>query len=146
MRDARLVRAAPDRVGSDSATGRLRDHLSRRQGGALGQRDRAAGRFNGQHGYVPGCDMVPLPLKTLAPRPPVARREDDGEKCAVGSSAIVAGVDNAVITVRDVEARINKQPPFVRARYTDPAKKRELVDELVQFEAIAAEAARRAYD
>src|SRR3954468_13796013 len=117
MRDARLVRAAPDRVGSDSATGRLRDHLSRRQGGALGQRDRAAGRFNGQHGYVPGCDMVPLPLKTLAPAPacrPGGRTT--GKKCAVDSSAIVARVEDAVITVRDVEARINKQPPFVRAR------------------------------
>lgn len=61
------------------------------------------------------------------------------------SSAIVAGVGDAVITVSDVETRINRLPPFARARYASTAKKRELVDELVQFEALAAEAARLGY-
>jgi len=99
--------------------------------------------------------MVPLPLKTLAYTlgvfafaAPACRHggRTTGETRAVDSSAIIARVDDAVITVSDVEARINKQPPFVRARYTNAAKKRELVDELVRFETIAAEAARRGYD
>jgi len=65
---------------------------------------------------------------------------------AVDSSEVVAKVDDAVITVSDVQTRIDKQAPFVRVRYADPAKKRQLLDELVQNEAIAAEAARRGYD
>ncbi len=65
---------------------------------------------------------------------------------AAGSSEVVAKVDDAVITVAEVEARINKQPQFIRVRYADPAKKRQLLDELVQNEALAAEAARHGYD
>jgi len=65
---------------------------------------------------------------------------------AVDSSPVVAKVGDAVITVHDVEARINKQPSFARARYADPAKKRLIVEELVQHEVLAAEAARRGYD
>ena len=65
---------------------------------------------------------------------------------AADSSEVVAKVNDTVITVSEVEAQIKKQPPFARARYADPAKKRQLVDELVQTEALAAEAARRGYD
>jgi peptidyl-prolyl cis-trans isomerase C len=65
---------------------------------------------------------------------------------AADSSEVVAQVGDAVITVSDVQTRIDKQAPFVRARYADPAKKRQLVDELVQNEALAADAARRGYD
>ena len=46
----------------------------------------------------------------------------------------------------DVQERINKQSPFVRARYTSADKKKEFVDGLVRFEVMAAEAARRGYD
>jgi peptidyl-prolyl cis-trans isomerase C len=66
--------------------------------------------------------------------------------CRHDSSDVIARVDDAVITVSDVQTRINKQPPFARARYSNIAKKRELLDELVQFETLAAEAARRGYD
>jgi len=99
--------------------------------------------------------MVPLPLKALGYTLGVLAfaasacrhgEKTTGDRRAGGSSAVVARVDGAVITVSDLEKRINKQPPFVRARYTSAAKKRELVDELVQFEALAAEAARRGYD
>ena len=69
-----------------------------------------------------------------------------GEPRSVDSSEIVAKVDDAVITVSDVEARINTQTAFGRSRYADPARRRQLVDELVQNEALAAEAARHGYD
>ena len=59
---------------------------------------------------------------------------------------MVAKVDDAVITVTDVQDRINKQSPFVRARYTNADKKKEFLDGLVKFEVMAAEAARRGYD
>jgi peptidyl-prolyl cis-trans isomerase C len=68
------------------------------------------------------------------------------ETRATDSSEVVAKVDDAVITVGDLQALINKQPAFVRVRYTDPARRRQFVDELVQNEVLAAAAARRGYD
>jgi peptidyl-prolyl cis-trans isomerase C len=61
-------------------------------------------------------------------------------------SQVVAKVDDTVITVADVQERINKQSPFVRARYTNAERKKEFVDGLVRFEVLAGEAARRGYD
>ena len=69
-----------------------------------------------------------------------------GEARNVDPSQVVAKVDDAVITVTDVQDRINKQSPFVRARYTNADKKKEFFDGLVKFEVMAAEAARRGYD
>jgi peptidyl-prolyl cis-trans isomerase C len=69
-----------------------------------------------------------------------------GEARNVDPSQVVAKVDDAVITVTDVQDRINKQSPFVRARYTNADKKKEFLDGLVKFEVMAAEAARRGYD
>jgi peptidyl-prolyl cis-trans isomerase C len=62
------------------------------------------------------------------------------------SSQVVAKVDDAVITVADVQERINKQSPFVRARYTTPEKKKEFLDSLIRFKVLANEAGRRGYD
>jgi peptidyl-prolyl cis-trans isomerase C len=61
-------------------------------------------------------------------------------------SQVVAKVDDAVITVADVQERINKQSPFVRARYTTPEKKKEFLDSLIRFKVLANEAGRRGYD
>ncbi|HLK93941.1 MAG TPA: peptidyl-prolyl cis-trans isomerase [Polyangia bacterium] len=69
-----------------------------------------------------------------------------GEARNADPSQVVAKVDDTVITVADVQERINKQSPFVRARYTSADKKKEFVDTLVRFEVMAAEAARRGYD
>ncbi len=69
-----------------------------------------------------------------------------GEARNVDPSQVVAKVDDTVITVSDVQERINKQSPFVRARYTNADKKKEFLDGLVKFEVMAAEAARRGYD
>jgi peptidyl-prolyl cis-trans isomerase C len=61
-------------------------------------------------------------------------------------SQVVAKVDDAVITVGEVQERINKQSPFVRARYTTNEKKKEFLDSLIRFEVMANEAERRGYD
>jgi peptidyl-prolyl cis-trans isomerase C len=61
-------------------------------------------------------------------------------------SQVVAKVDDAVITVGEVQDRINKQSPFVRARYTTNEKKKEFLDSLIRFEVMANEAERRGYD
>jgi hypothetical protein len=59
---------------------------------------------------------------------------------------VVAKVDDNVITVGDVQERLNKQSPFIRARYTTVEKKKEFLDNLVRFEVMAREAQRRGYD
>jgi peptidyl-prolyl cis-trans isomerase C len=88
-------------------------------------------------------------LSALALASPAACKHGGGatgEPRNVDPSQVVAKVDDAVITVEDVQERINKQSPFVRARYTSVDKKKEFVDGLVKFEVMAAEAARRGYD
>ncbi len=59
---------------------------------------------------------------------------------------IVAKIDDQVITVADVQDRINRQVPYVRARYQSPERKKELLDSLVQFEVMAKEAKSRGYE
>ena len=64
----------------------------------------------------------------------------------VDPSQVVAKVDDTVITVTDVQERINKQSPFVRARYTNADRKKEFLDGLIKFEVMASEAERLGYD
>jgi peptidyl-prolyl cis-trans isomerase C len=65
---------------------------------------------------------------------------------APSGSPVVAKVGDVTITVDDLQQRINTQPPFVRARYASPEKKKEMLDEMVRLEVLAAEAKRRGYD
>src|SRR5262249_36522916 len=58
----------------------------------------------------------------------------------------VATIDGTPITVAEVQDRINKQSPYVRARYTSLEQKKEFLDTLVRFEVLAAEARKRGYD
>jgi peptidyl-prolyl cis-trans isomerase C len=59
---------------------------------------------------------------------------------------VVAKVDDTVITVGDFQERINKQSPFIRARYSTLEKKKEFLDNVIRFEVMAKEAQRRGYD
>lgn len=61
-------------------------------------------------------------------------------------SQVVAQVGDETISVGDVQERINKQSPFIRARYTTLDKKKEFLDNLVRFEVMAGEAQKRGYD
>lgn len=58
----------------------------------------------------------------------------------------LARVDNTVITVKDLEDAINRQSPYVRARYTSREQKKVFLDNMVRFEVLAEEAARRGFD
>src|SRR5215831_18637492 len=58
----------------------------------------------------------------------------------------VAVVDGTPITVAELQDRINKQSPYVRARYTSLEQKKEFLDTLVRFEVLAGEARKRGYD
>jgi peptidyl-prolyl cis-trans isomerase C len=80
---------------------------------------------------------------------PACKKKGKGKGGSAGGgdpSQVVAKVDDAVITVGDVQERINKQSPFVRARYTTNEKKKEFLDSLIRFEVMANEAERRGYD
>src|SRR5438046_2458888 len=58
----------------------------------------------------------------------------------------LAKIDDVVITVGEFQDRINKQSPYVRARYTSLERKKEFLDNLVRFEVLAKEAQRRGLD
>jgi peptidyl-prolyl cis-trans isomerase C len=55
----------------------------------------------------------------------------------------LARIDDVVITVGDFQDRINKQSPYVRARYTSLERKKEFLDNLVRFEVLAKEAEKK---
>lgn len=65
--------------------------------------------------------------------------KDDQEK-------VVARVGDIQISLLDVERRLNQQAPYARARYTSLERKKEFLDNLVRFEVLAMEAARKGYD
>jgi peptidyl-prolyl cis-trans isomerase C len=73
-----------------------------------------------------------------------AKARGGGEN--VDPSQVVAKVDDSMITVAEMQDKINKQSPFVRARYTTPEKKKEYLDSLIRFKVLANEAERRGYD
>jgi peptidyl-prolyl cis-trans isomerase C len=92
--------------------------------------------------------LLCVPALASAVALPACKRggKSSGTHENVDPSQVVAKVDDNVITVADVQERINKQSPFVRARYTNAERKKEFVDGLVRFEVLASEAARRGYD
>jgi peptidyl-prolyl cis-trans isomerase C len=59
---------------------------------------------------------------------------------------IVAEIDEFKITVGDFQDRINKQSPYIRARYTSLERKKEFLDNLIRFEVLAKEAKKRGLD
>jgi peptidyl-prolyl cis-trans isomerase C len=63
-----------------------------------------------------------------------------------GDPTAIAKIDDVTITVGEFEDRINKQSPYIRARYTSIERKKEFLDNLVRFETLAKEAARKGYD
>jgi peptidyl-prolyl cis-trans isomerase C len=60
--------------------------------------------------------------------------------------APVAVIDGVTITVGELQDRLNKQSPYVRARYTSLEQKKEFLDNMVRFEVLAKESLARGYD
>jgi peptidyl-prolyl cis-trans isomerase C len=58
----------------------------------------------------------------------------------------LARVDDVVITVGEFQERINRQSPYIRARYTSLEQKKEFLDNLIRFEVLAKEAFARDFD
>jgi hypothetical protein len=59
---------------------------------------------------------------------------------------IVATVGREVITVGDVENRLQALSPLARARYAAPDKRRELVEDMIRVDVLANAARERGYD
>ena len=60
--------------------------------------------------------------------------------------APLAKIDDVVITIGEFQERLNRQSPYIRARYTSLEQKKEFLDSLIRFEILAKEAYRRGYD
>ncbi|HEX6239433.1 MAG TPA: peptidyl-prolyl cis-trans isomerase [Polyangiales bacterium] len=55
-------------------------------------------------------------------------------------------VGDTTVTVGQFAQQLAEKSPYLRARYASPERRRELLDELVKFELLAKEAARRGLD
>jgi peptidyl-prolyl cis-trans isomerase C len=60
--------------------------------------------------------------------------------------APLAKIDDVTITLGEFQERINRQSPYIRARYTSLEQKKEFLDSLVRFEILAKEAYKRGMD
>lgn len=58
----------------------------------------------------------------------------------------LALINGQPLTLGEYERRLNTLAPFARARYNTPERKKEFLDQLIQFEVLAQEAQRRGYD
>jgi peptidyl-prolyl cis-trans isomerase C len=81
------------------------------------------------------------PVTGAKPGAPALPPQSPGE---LGES--IAKIDDFNLTVGDFQDRINKQSPYVRARYTSLEQKKEFLDNLIRFEVLAKEAKKRGYD
>ncbi len=59
---------------------------------------------------------------------------------------VLATIDGVPITVGEFQERINKQSPFIRARYNSTEQRKEFLDTLVRFEVLALEARAQGFD
>jgi peptidyl-prolyl cis-trans isomerase C len=55
----------------------------------------------------------------------------------------LATIDDVTITLGEFQERINRQSPYIRARYTSLEQKKEFLDSMIRFEVLAKEAMRR---
>ena len=85
--------------------------------------------------------LTPGPAPGPGPGGPTAPAQSPDEL-----SAPLARIDDVTITLGELQERINRQSPYIRARYTSLEQKKEFLDSLIRFEVLAKEAARRGLD
>jgi peptidyl-prolyl cis-trans isomerase C len=67
-------------------------------------------------------------------------------KPTASESEILARIDDQVITIHDLQARIEELDPFSRSRYSSAEQKKRLLENVVRLEVLAKEARARGYD
>lgn len=70
----------------------------------------------------------------------------DGRSLPNGGAVVATGRGGLKITADELRARLEEQPPFVRAGYGALERKKELLDSVVRFEVLAQEAQRQGLD
>ncbi len=75
-----------------------------------------------------------------------AKKKGSGPQPADELATPLATIDDVTITLGELQDRINRQSPYIRARYTSVEQKREFLDSMVRFEVLAKEAFRRGID
>ncbi len=68
---------------------------------------------------------------------------DDSQLTPEQRAVVVAKIGEHTITLGEIEARLAREPAVVRSQFASPQKRKEYLTSLVQFELLAAEAARR---
>lgn len=81
---------------------------------------------------------APAKVRSGAPGAPAQSAEELGTPLAT--------IDDVTITLGEFQERINRQSPYIRARYTSLEQKKEFLDSLIRFEVLAKEAYRRGLD
>lgn len=69
----------------------------------------------------------------------------DKKPKAEKTGEVVATIGGDKLTIDDLQKKLSEQSPFVRARYAETEKKKELLDAQVRFEVLAHEAETRGY-
>jgi len=97
---------------------------------------------------ITGCDKRKQDGSntTEATAPATSNAAGGAEQTPEELATPLAKVDGAVITVGEFQDRINRQSPYIRARYTSIEQKKEFLDTLIRFEVLAKEAAARGFD
>lgn len=99
------------------------------------------------------CVLIPLSV-ALAGCPAeveVGHKPKDGKKSGLvfdtrlrdGQGDTVATIGEEKLTIGDLQGRLDRRSPFIRARYKDLEKRVNFLDEQVRFEVLAKEAAAR---
>lgn len=83
----------------------------------------------------------PTPKDHPAPAPGEGRKQSSEEL-----DAVLAQVGDVTITVGEFQDQLNRQSPYIRARYTSLEQKREFLDTLIRFEILAEEGVKRGLD
>jgi len=100
----------------------------------------AAPRAPAAPGPAPATPAAPV-AHDLAAAGPAAPPQSAEEL-----KAPLAKIDDVTITLGELQERINRQSPYIRARYTSLEQKKEFLDSLIRFEVLAKEAYRRGLD
>ncbi|HET9623367.1 MAG TPA: peptidyl-prolyl cis-trans isomerase [Kofleriaceae bacterium] len=90
---------------------------------------------------APAAQARPSPTASRGPSSPAAPAQNAEEL-----RAPLAKIDDVTITLGELQERINRQSPYIRARYTSLEQKKEFLDSLIRFEVLAKEAFRRGLD
>jgi len=92
-----------------------------------------------------GCTKRPDPQGDRA-KPAAGAGPSAPNQSAEELKAPLAKIDDITITLGDLQERINRQSPYIRARYTSLEQKKEFLDSLIRFEVLAKEAGKRGLD